>query len=72
MRLLDVNMPKQDTRFSASWAADDRCWGGLTNSALVEAANQAGFRVQQLSGHGVDWAAVPRVSELVEKLGAAS
>ena len=29
----------------AAQAADDRGWGGLTNGALVEAANHAGFRV---------------------------
>jgi predicted nuclease of predicted toxin-antitoxin system len=50
MWLLDVNMPKQVRTLLGEFgivahAADDRGWGGLTNGALVEAANQAGFRV---------------------------
>jgi hypothetical protein len=45
-----VNMPKQARTLLGEFgiiahAADDRGWGGLTNGALVEAANQAGFRV---------------------------
>jgi hypothetical protein len=50
MWLLDVNMPKQLGALLSEYgieakAADDGGWGGLTNGALVEAANHAGFRV---------------------------
>jgi hypothetical protein len=50
MWLLDVNMPKKigvllGELGVVAHTAEDRGWGGLTNGALVEAANQAGFRV---------------------------
>jgi hypothetical protein len=50
MWLLDVNMPKQLGALLGEYgieakAADDSGWGGLTNGALVEAANHAGFCV---------------------------
>ncbi len=49
MWLLDVNLPKKIGGFLGelgieACSADDRGWGGLTNGALVEAAQQAGFR----------------------------
>jgi len=49
MWLLDVNLPKKVAgllgKFGiVSHSAGDRGWGGLTNGALVEAAQQAGFR----------------------------
>jgi predicted nuclease of predicted toxin-antitoxin system len=49
MWLLDVNTPKKlggllGNHGIEAHSADDRGWGSLTNGALVEAANQAGFR----------------------------
>ena len=49
MWLLDVNLPKKIGGLLSEFGiethcADDRGWGGFTNGALVEAAQQAGFR----------------------------
>jgi hypothetical protein len=49
MWLLDVNLPKKLSGLLGEFGivahcAGDRGWGGLTNGALVEAAEQAGFR----------------------------
>jgi Domain of unknown function (DUF5615) len=49
MWLLDVNLPKKIAGLLGEFgitaeSADDRGWGGLTNGALVEAAQQAGFQ----------------------------
>ncbi len=49
MWLLDVNLPKKIGGLLGEFgiethSAEDRGWGGLTNGALVEAAQQAGFR----------------------------
>jgi hypothetical protein len=49
MWLLDVNLPKKIGGLLGEFgieahSADDRGWGGLTSGALVEAAQQAGFR----------------------------
>ena len=48
MWLLDVNLPKKVGGLLGEFGidahcADDRGWGHLTNGALVEAAQQAGF-----------------------------
>lgn len=49
MWLLDVNLPKKirellDEFGIQAHSADDRGWGSLTNGALVEASQQAGFQ----------------------------
>ena len=49
MWLLDVNLPKRIAKLLGEFGiearcADDQGWGGLTNGALVEVAQQAGFR----------------------------
>ena len=49
MWLLDVNLPKKIVGLLGEFGieaqtADDRGWGSLTNGALVEAAQQVGFR----------------------------
>ena len=49
MWLLDVNLPKKIGGLLGEFgieahSADDRGWGGLTNGALVETAQQAGFQ----------------------------
>jgi hypothetical protein len=48
MWLLDVNLPKKISGLLCEFGieahgADDRGWGGLTNGALVEVAQQAGL-----------------------------
>jgi hypothetical protein len=48
MWLLDANFPKKIGGLLRelgieTLSADDRGWGGFTNGALVEAAQQAGF-----------------------------
>lgn len=49
MWLLDVNLPKKVGGLLGEFgiearSADDQGWGGLSNGALVEVAQKAGFR----------------------------